>query len=169
MVDSSVIPWLYVNMEMKKSSRHAKITGDFAERFVLYWLSKYGFECALVDHVGLDIIARNPHNQELMGISVKCRSRVVGTETTSLNIPNDNLKKLDGACLAFGCKPYFALVIDGADIITAFILDKDHLLNTYPPGDKVISWKMHPSWIEKYHADKEIKTFRCSTSTPNWW
>lgn len=156
-------------MEMKKSTRHAKITGDFAERFVLYWLSKYGFECALVDHVGLDIIARNPHTQELMGISVKCRSRNAGTENTSLNIPNDNLQKLDGACNAFGCKPYFAIVIDGADTITAFILSKDYLISLSPPGEKVISWKMTSAWLEKYHADKEIKMFKCSTSTPNWW
>lgn len=156
-------------MEIKKSSRHAKITGDFAERLVLYWLSKYGFECALVDHVGLDIIARNPHTQEVMGISVKCRSRNAGTETTSLSIPNDNLTKLDGACQAFACTPYFAIVIDGADTITAFILGKDHLVSISPPGDKVISWKMTPAWVEKYRADTEIRMFRCSTSTPNWW
>jgi len=42
-------------MEIKKSSRHSKTTGDFAERLVLYWLSKYGFECTYVDHVGVDI------------------------------------------------------------------------------------------------------------------
>ncbi len=39
-------------MELSKSSRHSKITGDFAEHLVLYWLSKYGFECAKVDHTG---------------------------------------------------------------------------------------------------------------------
>ena len=58
-------------MEINKSSRHSKITGNFAESLVLYWLSKYGFECALVDHTGLDVIARNSHTNELMGISVK--------------------------------------------------------------------------------------------------
>lgn len=156
-------------MEMKKSSRHAKITGDFAERLVLYWLSKYGFECALVDHVGLDIIARNPHTQEVMGISVKCRSRNAGTETTSLSIPNDNLTKLDSACQAFACKPYFAIVIDGADTITTFILEKDHLINLFPPGENVISWKMTPAWVEKYFADSAIKIFKCATTTPCWW
>jgi Holliday junction resolvase-like predicted endonuclease len=67
-------------MEILKSSRHAKITGDFAEALVLYWLSKYGFECARVDHTGIDIIARNPHTQELMGISVKSRCRTKGHE-----------------------------------------------------------------------------------------
>jgi hypothetical protein len=44
-------------MKINKSSGHAKITGDFGESLILYWLSKYGFECALVDHTGIDIIA----------------------------------------------------------------------------------------------------------------
>ena len=94
-------------MKINKSTRHAKITGDFGEAFVLYWLSKYGFECALVDHTGIDIIARNPHTQEVMGISVKSRSRNEGTENDSISIPNDNFAKAEAACAAFGCVPYF--------------------------------------------------------------
>jgi len=62
-------------MEMLRSSRHSKITGDFGEALVLYWLSKHGFECARVDHTGIDLIARNPRTGEVMGISVKSRSR----------------------------------------------------------------------------------------------
>src|SRR5262249_20687715 len=58
----------------KKSSRHSKIAGDFAEALVLYWLSKYGYECARVDHTGIDLIAREPDGP-VMGISVKCRDR----------------------------------------------------------------------------------------------
>jgi len=44
-------------MDITKSSRHSKIAGDFGETLVLYWLSKYGFECASVDHTGIDLIA----------------------------------------------------------------------------------------------------------------
>jgi hypothetical protein len=156
-------------MKIAKSSRHSKITGDFAERLVLYWLSKHGFECALVDHVGLDIIARNPHNEEVMGISVKSRSRNIGTDGTSLSIPNDNLLKLDGACQSFNCKPYFAIVVDEADSITAFILSKAHLVKILPPGREVISWKMRKANIAQYETDPEIRTFRFSTTTGNWW
>ena len=60
-------------VEISKGSRHSKIKGDFAEGHILYRLSKRGFECARVDHTGLDLIARNPHTEELMGISVKSR------------------------------------------------------------------------------------------------
>src|ERR1700733_11413468 len=109
-------------MEITKSSRHSKITGDFAERLVLYWLSKYGFECAFADHVGLDIIARVPHSAELMGISVKSRSRNTGTVGVAVSVPNDQFEKLAGACDAFHCQPYFAIVVDAADSIYAFIL-----------------------------------------------
>jgi hypothetical protein len=74
------------NILISKSSRHSKITGNFAEHFVLYWLSKYGFECAYVDHVGIDLIANNPHTSERMGISVKARSRSEGTENDHMVI-----------------------------------------------------------------------------------
>jgi hypothetical protein len=67
-------------MKIKKSPRHSKIAGNFGENIVLYWLSKYGFECALVDHTGIDIIARNPHTKKMMGISVKSRTRSKGSK-----------------------------------------------------------------------------------------
>src|SRR5262249_17028526 len=69
---------------MEKSSRHSKITGDFAEVLVLYWLSKYGYECAWVDHTGIDLIAFK--GSERMGISVQCRSRYPGTEKRSVSV-----------------------------------------------------------------------------------
>ena len=156
-------------MKLVKSTRHSKITGDFAERLVLYWLSKYGFERSYVDHVGLDIITRNPHTSELMGISVKARSRTIDTEGTPVNIENDNLEKLDAACGAFGCHPYFAIVVDEASTITVFILSKTHLLSICPPGKKVVSWKMGPNWIAKCQSDPEIAIFKFTTNTESWW
>src|SRR5687767_14009403 len=98
-------------MNIIKSTRHAKITGDFAEALVLYWLSKYGFECARVDYTGIDLIARNPHTDEVMGISVKSRCRMAGTEAECVTIPLDNFEKATAARKAFGCTPYFAIVI----------------------------------------------------------
>ena len=54
---------------MEKSTRHQKITGDFAEALVLYWLSKSGYECACIDHTGIDLIAAKSDASERMGIS----------------------------------------------------------------------------------------------------
>ena len=114
---------------MKKSTRHSKITGDFAEAFVLYWLSKHGYECARVDHTGIDLIARSPHSDDVLGISVKCRSRYDGTENDSINLPADGFEKAKTACEAFRCVPYYAILVDGVDLIRSIIIKKTHLLS----------------------------------------
>ena len=59
---------------MLKSSRHSKITGNFGEALILYWLSKRGFECANVDHTGIDLIARRARESRLFG-GGKCLER----------------------------------------------------------------------------------------------
>jgi Holliday junction resolvase-like predicted endonuclease len=103
-------------LEILKSTRHSKITGNFAEHLVLYWLSKHGFECANVDHTGIDIIASNQsYASEVMGISVKRRSRNTGKEGTYLSVPNKNFEKFETARKAFCYKPYFAFVVDEAN------------------------------------------------------
>lgn len=156
-------------MKIKKSTRHAKITGDFGQTLVLYWLSKYGFECALVDHTGIDIIARNPHTKEIMGISVKSRCRTEETEEEYVSIPNDNFQKAEAACDAFGCVPYFAIVVDAGDTIKGFLLPMKRLLTYFPKGKTASGWKMSRQHLEKYSRDSEIKTFVFTTKTTNWW
>ena len=146
-------------MKISKSTRHAKITGDFGETLVLYWLSNYGFECARVDHTGIDIIARNPHTQEIMGISVKSRSRTEGKEDDYVSIPNDNFAKAEAACAAFGCVPYFAIVVDAGDRIRGFILPMAHLLAMFPKGKAASGWKMTERYLRRYAGDSQIQMF----------
>lgn len=155
-------------MKIAKSSRHSKITGDFSESLILYWLSKYGFECALVDHTGIDIIANNPHTNEIMGISVKSRSRNEGSERTSVMIPNEQYEKVEKACLAFGCSPYFAIVVDAGSKLKAFILRMEHLKNMFS-ATKTTSWKMNEKWTTVYENDPEIKSFEFKHKTNQWW
>lgn len=156
-------------MKVKKSSRHSKITGNFAENLVLYWLSKYNFECANVDHTGIDIIAKNPKTKELMGISVKSRSRKEGTEGSYLGINNKNFIKIKKACKAFGCVPYFAIVVDEKDKIYCFILSMEKLLRMFPERKTMAAWKMGDRYLKKYYRDKEIKIFEFSYKTHSWW
>lgn len=156
-------------MKINKSTRHAKITGDFGEILVLYWLSKYGFECARIDHTGIDIIARNPHTQEIMGISVKSRSRREGSEEEYVSIPNDSFDKAEIACKAFGCIPYFAVVVDGGNIIRGFIVPMNRLLALFPKGKSGSGWKMSSYHLKRYAADPEIKTFEFNARTIRWW
>lgn len=156
-------------MKIKKSSRHSKITGNFAENLVLYWLSKYNFECANVDHTGIDIIAKNPHTKELMGISVKSRSRKEGTEGGYLGIGNDNFDKIEKACKSFSCIPYFAFVIDEEEKIYCFILSMERLLKLFPKGETLVAWKMDKKHLEEYYKDPEIKIFELKHKTHSWW
>ncbi|MCX6781828.1 MAG: hypothetical protein NTW66_01785 [Candidatus Magasanikbacteria bacterium] len=156
-------------MKLKKSSRHAKITGDFCENIIRYWLSKYGFECAIIDHTGIDIIARRLRSKEVIGISVKGRSRNVGKEGTPLSIDNDNFRKIKKACKAFKCKPYFALVIDAGEKIYCYILSLKHLLALQRKGKNTYSWHMKDKDIERYAKDRKIISFEFIYRTINWW
>jgi hypothetical protein len=159
-----------MQMNVTKATRHAKICGNFGEVTILYWLSKYGFESAIVDHTGIDIIARNPHPpHEIMGISVKSRTRTTKTEHDYITIPNDNFTKVEAACKAFGCVPYFAFVVDAGETIRAFVLSLCHLLEYFPQGKTAVYWKMTDEYVKRYAADKEIKTFEFKTQTPCWW
>ena len=155
-------------MEIKKSTRHSKITGNFGENLVLYLLSKYGFESANVDHTGIDIISRNSKTNEVMGISVKSRSRAEGTEGSYISIPNDNFDKVEKACQAFNCAPYFAIVSDEKDKIYVFILSMNHL-RKFSNGKKVFAWQMTPKHLERYYKDKEIIIFEFDYKNHNWW
>ena len=152
-------------MHIAKSSRHAKIAGDFGEMLVLYWLSKYGFECAKVDHTGIDLIARNPNTKERMGISVKCRTRDVGTEMDSVAIKKKDFDKIGNACEAFGCTPYLAMVVDAGKTIRIFITPIKHFLETYAGS----GWKMSDGYLTRYAKDSEVMVFELNTETKRWW
>ncbi len=100
-----------IKLTIRKSSRHKKIAGDFGESLVLYWLSKYGFECAKVDHTGIDIIATKPGSNKRIGISVKARTRENGQQFDTVDIKSGDLKLAQQACDDFGCVPYFAIAV----------------------------------------------------------
>ena len=155
--------------QINKSSRHSKITGDFAEHLVLYWLSKHGFECARVDHTGIDLIARNPHTDELMGISVKSRSRNPGTETTSISIHDKDIKKALAASKSFKCDAYFAIAADIKDKIIVFILSVQKLRKIFSKSRKTYTWKMTEKYLGHYYSDPEIKIFEFNTRIHSWW
>ena len=149
---------------MLKSSRHSKITGDFGEALVLYWLSKRGFECARVDHTGIDLIARRPNSDQVLGISVKARSRNEGTETTGINVLRKDDHKIKSACQAFHCEPYVAIVADLGTVVRAFLLPLEHARTLAPGG----SLGMSPKKVLAYKADSRIESFELESSHGNW-
>ena len=104
-----------------------------------------------------------------MGISVKSRSRENGTETDDVYISKDNFQKAELACKAFGCIPYFAIVVDAGEKITGFILSMQYLLKLFSSGKNVCAWKMKPKYLEKYYQDPAIKIFEFQAATKTWW
>ena len=154
---------------MEKSSRHAKITGDFGEALVLYWLSRSGFECARVDHTGIDLIAKRPRSDERLGVSVKSRSRAPGTEADSVNIGRpEDFAKLAAACAAFQCVPYFAVVVDAGGRMSVFLLSKEHLEHLYPRRTGMTSWSMTPTRVKQYLADSSIRSLEFTVISEHW-
>ncbi len=103
-----------------------------------------------------------------MGISVKTRTRVKGKERESVTIHSDDFTKMDAACEAFGCIPYFAIVVDAEDSIKIFITSKLNFLKL-APKKKHSYWKMHASALENYSKDEEVMTFELNTKSMRWW
>jgi Holliday junction resolvase-like predicted endonuclease len=154
-------------MSNPKSPRHSKITGDFAEGLMLYWLSKYGYECARIDHVGIDLIARSPDGKTRLGISVKCRSRLDKNPTESVRL--DGFEKVEAACKSFGLAPYFAVVVDGANTIRGFLVSLDRL-RKFPRGmnDDMRYWQMKDKDVGGYNEDALIEKFELKTVSCSW-
>jgi hypothetical protein len=146
-----------------KSSCHQKITGDFAEMLVLYWLSKSGYECARIDHTGVDIIAA-ARDGTRMGISVQCRSRTPGTENSSVNL--HEFEKARAACGPFGCVPYSAVVVDRAGTISCYLLSLDYL-ESIAGGKSTRTWPMNEKFLKQCHDDPKIARFEL-TGCANW-
>lgn len=148
---------------MSRSSRHQKITGDFAERLVLYWLSKSGHECVWVDHTGIDIIAA-AKDGKLIGISVQCRSRRPGKGREGVNL--HEFEKTRAACVPFNCVPYSAIVVDRDDGVTCFLLSLDYL-EKIAGGKKVRSWPMSEKFLKTCRDDRKIARFEL-TGCAHW-
>lgn len=124
---------------------------------------------ARIDHTGIDLIARNPHTNEVIGVSVKSRCRIAGREAELVSIPADNFQKAAAACKAFGCTPYFAIVVDAAERIRGFILPMSRLLTLCPPTVRGCYWKLTTRFLQQCADDPEIKAFDFQTRTGNWW
>jgi Holliday junction resolvase-like predicted endonuclease len=163
-----------MNIDADRSSNHAKITGNFGERLVLYWLSKHGFECAYVDHVGIDIIANNPDTRELMGISVKSRSKARSTIVNeTVNIPNTHFGKIEKACRDFRCAPYIAVVVDkerskSDPSIFTYIVPLKIFRALSHSNEHTTYWSMTPKKMKTYESNRNIRWFKFVITKGNW-
>ena len=111
-------------------TRAPKQLGDFGEGLVTYTLIRKGFEVAVVDHVGADLIAeRKPHK---LAISVKTRSfKAASNESRLTVIEYTHIKKLEYFAQRFNLEPVFAQVVSIVDdkIIHLFIIRIEDVKN----------------------------------------
>jgi len=162
-------------VEIVKSSRHQKIIGNFGEVLLCNWLSRSGFEVAVVDHTGIDLVAYNPNTGQRLGISVKSRTRRKGTETESVNIfsyqkgKNDR-QKVQDACKAFACQPWIAIYVESSELADLFLLSLDHYDQKYSgKANRVVDdWKMGEKHRKSYESDPNVKHIRMDFSRSSW-
>jgi len=162
-------------MEIVKSTRHQKIIGDLGEAILCNWLSRSGFEVTIVDHTGIDVLAYNSQTGKRLGISVKSRTRVKGTETEAVNIfsyqkgKDDRQKALD-ACKAFAAEPWIAIYVESSNCAGLFLLSLEHYDREYRAKQKraIDGWKMGQKYTERYEADSQVRHIRMDFSGSSW-
>lgn len=161
-------------MEISKSTMHQKIIGNLGEYVICNWLSRSGFEVTLVDHTGIDIVAFNPVTRERLGITVKSRTRQLGTEKSSVNIfsyqrgKNDRQKVLQ-ACEAFACKPWVAVYVETTDKADIYLTSLENYDQKYRRvGRAIDDWKMNPKDREAYASDPLVKHINLKFEELNW-
>lgn len=162
-------------MEIEKGSRHSKIIGAFGEAFLCNWLSRSGFEVAVVDHTGIDLVAYNPTTGRRLGITVKSRTRHAGKETESVNVfsnrktPGDR-DKLLAACKAFGCDPWVAVYVETVKSADLYLMSLEHFDDVYCPNKScaIDTWKMGAKQKREYEMDKDVQHICVEFVARNW-
>ena len=159
-------------MDITKSSRHQKIIGNFGENLVCNWLSRSGFEVALVDHTGIDVIAYNRAANKRLGVSVKSRTRSVGKEDTSVTIlRKDDREQLERACQSFGCEPWMAVYVETSGSADLYLTSLENFDQKYrgKTGAATDRWGMKKKHTDRYDEDPNVKHIRIEFRHTYWW
>ena len=151
---------MILRTNIDKSTRHQKIIGDFGEAILCNWLSRSGFEVTIVDHTGIDIVAYNKKTGRL-GITVKSRTRLKGTENESVNLLSNRKKervKVEEACKAFACEPWIGVYVETTNYADIYLTSLEHYDKKYRKKDRVLDdWKMAEKYKKQYVSDEQIK------------
>ena len=157
---------------IKRSSNHPTIVGKFAENLVCNWLSRSGFEVAIVRHTGIDLVGYR-HGKRL-GITVKSRTHTGRKDKhSSVNVLlQGDRKKLSKACGSFGCEPWIAVYVETpgyGDLYLTSLKHYDDAKYTGRRGKVKDDWKMTPDAQEKYNDDKDVYHIHFDFKSTSWW
>lgn len=158
-----------------KTKRHNKITGDFGENILEYFLSKNLFETAIIDYVGIDILAVHRKSKKRMGISVKSRSRTIERPKDGVLVPGSSYQKIIEASSIFSCKPWICFIVDKPKNIEEgeifiFLISLNDLLDYYPQYKigKDFTFSVGKKNIEKYNQKNSIKKLHFNYTQMDW-
>jgi len=113
---------------MDRSSRASQQIGDFGEGLVTYLLIREGYEVAVVDHVGADLIAERKGQRYAVSVKTR-RFRKRGKETRAVVVKPKDLRKIEHFAERFDLLPIFAQV---------FCVHADHLIHVFLMTPKLI-------------------------------
>ena len=131
-------------------------------------------EVTVVDHTGIDIIAYNPSTRRRLGITVKSRTRKIGTEDSSVNVfsyqrENNDRQKVLTACEAFACEPWLAIYVEATDQADIYLTSLSNYDANYRREGKAIDdWKMGPKHQQTYASDPLVKHIKINFYGTNW-
>ena len=140
----------------ENNPQHSKITQDFAEAAVFYWLSKCGFNCLRVDHKVIAIIAKKPDIKGRFGVLVKIGNGKVETDRELVSVTERELKRVKTDCSALKCIPCIAVLMEQKEETWILMSTLKHLSEIQPSGTATVAWKMTQAGMMQYLSDNEI-------------
>jgi hypothetical protein len=150
--------------EITKTGYFTKIIGNFGENLVCNWLARSGFDVALLDHTGIDVLAYRQATDERLGITVKSRTRLTGTENTCVNLLSsrrgrDDRQRIVKACEVFACKPWIAVYVEARDAADLYLTSLANFDAKYGrrPDNAIDTWTMASKCRMQYDRDPAVK------------
>ena len=121
----------------------------------------------------MDVIAYNPLTKRRLGITVKSRTRIFGTEKENIflfkRIKKDREKLVD-ACEAFQCEPWIAVYTECDKDADLFLTSLANYEAKYKKKEiKTNAWEMTQKYRSAYEKDSEVRHIRITFEANNWW
>ncbi|MGH7915762.1 MAG: hypothetical protein ACREPW_14115 [Candidatus Binataceae bacterium] len=154
-------------LRIDRARRYRSIMGNFGEWLVCHWLSRSGFEVAIVDQIGLDIIAAQPHGRRL-GITVKARTRLATNPTESVYIfrTRTECKQFELICAAFGVEPWVAVYIERESEADLYLTSLKNYRRYWRSA--IGDWKMTAKARAAYMRDHEVRHIALTFKDKDW-
>lgn len=127
----------------------------------------------MVDHTGIDVVAFDPRSGNLLGITVKSRTRNAGAEREHITIfreKNQDRAKVSAACKAFNCDPWIGVYVETEQAADLFLLSLKHFDTVYrgAKASRVDAWSMGGRNLARYAQDSDVHHIHFQFAPDHW-